>query len=56
MTRAGYRSAIPASLTTFDWLGQHLDWIWLRGLQPAGSKVFPLQFSDHHACWSRVAL
>jgi endonuclease/exonuclease/phosphatase family metal-dependent hydrolase len=56
MTRAGYRSAIPSSLTTFDWLGQHLDWIWLRGLQPAASQVFPLRFSDHHACWSRVQL
>jgi endonuclease/exonuclease/phosphatase family metal-dependent hydrolase len=56
MTRAGYRSAIPASLTTFDWLGQHLDWIWLRGLKPAESRVFPLKFSDHHACWTRVAL
>jgi endonuclease/exonuclease/phosphatase (EEP) superfamily protein YafD len=56
MTRAGYQSAIPASLTTFDWLGQHLDWIWVRGLRPAGSRVYPLRFSDHHACWSRVAL
>jgi endonuclease/exonuclease/phosphatase family metal-dependent hydrolase len=56
MARAGYRSAIPASLTTFDWLGQHLDWIWLRGMNVAQSRVFPLRFSDHHACWSRVAL
>jgi endonuclease/exonuclease/phosphatase family metal-dependent hydrolase len=56
MTRAGYRSAVPAAETTFDWLGQHLDWIWLRGLKPAESRVYPLKFSDHHACWTRVAL
>ena len=56
MTKAGYQSAIPASLTTFDWLGQHLDWIWVRGLKPAASRVVPLKFSDHHASWSRVAL
>jgi len=56
MQRAGYRSAIPSAETTFDWLGQHLDWIWLRGLKPTGSRVIPLRFSDHHACWTRVAL
>ncbi len=56
MSKAGYRSAIPASLTTFDWLGQHLDWIWLRGLGTAESRVYPLKFSDHHACWTRVAI
>ena len=55
MTRAGYRSAIP-SLTTFDWLGQRLDWIWVRGLKSTGSRVFPLKFSDHHACWAAVQL
>jgi endonuclease/exonuclease/phosphatase (EEP) superfamily protein YafD len=56
MGRAGYRSAIPSAETTFDWLGQHLDWIWVRGLKAGESRVFPLKFSDHHACWSRVAL
>jgi endonuclease/exonuclease/phosphatase (EEP) superfamily protein YafD len=55
MTRAGYRSALP-SLTTFDWLGQRLDWIWVRGLKSTGSRVFPLKFSDHHACWTTVKL
>jgi endonuclease/exonuclease/phosphatase family metal-dependent hydrolase len=56
MTRAGYSSAIPSSATTFDWLGQHLDWIWVRGLKSTASRVFPLKFSDHHACWTRVEL
>lgn len=56
MTRAGYRTAIAGSETTFDWLGQHLDWIWLRGLKSTESRVYPLRFSDHHACWTRLAL
>jgi endonuclease/exonuclease/phosphatase family metal-dependent hydrolase len=53
MSRAGYRSALPA-LTTFDYLGQRLDWIWLRGLKSTASGVYPLKFSDHHACWTRI--
>jgi endonuclease/exonuclease/phosphatase family metal-dependent hydrolase len=56
MGRAGYRSAIPSAATTFDWLGQHLDWIWVRGMKTGESRVIPLAFSDHHACWSRVVL
>lgn len=56
MTRAGYASAIPPSTTTFDWLGQHLDWIWVRGVKSTDSRVFPMKFSDHHACWTRVEL
>jgi endonuclease/exonuclease/phosphatase family metal-dependent hydrolase len=56
MTRAGYASAIPRAAATFDYFGMHLDWIWLRGLRAAGSRVYPLAFSDHHACWARVEL
>jgi endonuclease/exonuclease/phosphatase family metal-dependent hydrolase len=56
MTRAGYRTAVPRSATTFDYLGQHLDWIWLRGMATTASRVYPLKFSDHHACWARVAM
>ena len=56
MGRAGYRTATPSVATTFDYLGQHLDWIWLRGMRPAGSRVYPLRFSDHHACWARIEL
>jgi endonuclease/exonuclease/phosphatase family metal-dependent hydrolase len=56
MTRAGYRTAVPRGATTFDYLGQHLDWIWLRGIGTTASRVYPLKFSDHHACWARVEL
>ena len=54
MQGRGFQSAIPRSETTFDYLGMHLDWIWLRGLRASSSRVYPLRFSDHHACWSRI--
>jgi endonuclease/exonuclease/phosphatase (EEP) superfamily protein YafD len=33
----------------------HLDWIWMSGLRSTGSQVLPLDFSDHHAVWTRLA-
>lgn len=30
MRKQGFRSATPESATTFDYLGMHLDWIWMR--------------------------
>jgi endonuclease/exonuclease/phosphatase family metal-dependent hydrolase len=56
MRGRGFVSAIPRNETTFDYLGMHLDWIWLRGLRTESWRVYPLKFSDHHACWARVAL
>jgi len=54
MTRQGFQTAIPPGSTTFDHLGMHLDWIWVNGLRPAASRVFPLEFSDHHAVWTQL--
>lgn len=54
MRRHGFRSGIPESAATHDFLGMHLDWIWVAGLRPAASQVIPLDFSDHHALWTRV--
>jgi endonuclease/exonuclease/phosphatase family metal-dependent hydrolase len=54
MVRKGFRTAGSPSETTFDWLGLHLDWIWLGGLNARDSRVYPLAFSDHHAVWTRV--
>jgi endonuclease/exonuclease/phosphatase family metal-dependent hydrolase len=56
MRRAGFSSAIPRRETTFDYLGMHLDWIWLRGGRSSQWRVVPLKFSDHHACWAQVEL
>ena len=54
MTRQGFHTALSAATPTFDYLGMHLDWIWLRDLEPRASRVYPLDFSDHHAVWTRV--
>jgi endonuclease/exonuclease/phosphatase family metal-dependent hydrolase len=54
MTMSGFRTAPPPSETTFDFLGQRLDWIWMQGLEDRASAVYPLAFSDHHAVWTRV--
>jgi endonuclease/exonuclease/phosphatase family metal-dependent hydrolase len=54
MTRHGFRTAIAESTTTSDFLGMHLDWIWVSGLRAAASQVTPLDFSDHHAVWTRI--
>jgi endonuclease/exonuclease/phosphatase family metal-dependent hydrolase len=57
MTGRGFRTALPVSTTTFDHLGMHLDWIWVNnGLRPTASRVFPLEFSDHHAVWTRAEI
>ncbi len=53
MSRAGFTSAVPLQ-STFDYLGMHLDWIWVSGLKVRASQVYPLNFSDHHAVWTRV--
>jgi endonuclease/exonuclease/phosphatase (EEP) superfamily protein YafD len=55
MRGRGFESAIPRSATTFDYLAMHLDWIWLRGLRTVSWRVYPLKFSDHHACWAVVS-
>jgi hypothetical protein len=51
---AGFHTAIPVATTTFDYLGMHLDWIWLAGARPSAYRVYPLRFSDQHAVWTRI--
>src|SRR2546425_2247234 len=54
MTRNGFRSGVSAAEPTFDYLGMHLDWIWLQGCEARVSRIYPLDFSDHHAVWTSV--
>ncbi len=54
MKGQGFRTAIAERTATSDFLGIHLDWIWMTGLRAAASQVLPLRFSDHHAVWTRV--
>ena len=55
MRKQGFRSATPDSATTLDYLGLHLDWIWISELHSTGSQVLRREFSDHHAVWTRLA-
>jgi hypothetical protein len=36
---------------------QHLDWLFVNGMEPLSSSTEPIPFSDHHAIWAafRVA-
>jgi endonuclease/exonuclease/phosphatase (EEP) superfamily protein YafD len=45
----GFTTPFTAAAPTFDHLGMHLDWIWVKGLAPVSSGVHPMRFSDHHA-------
>jgi endonuclease/exonuclease/phosphatase (EEP) superfamily protein YafD len=56
MSARGFRSTLPISTSTFDYLGMHLDWIWARGVQVGTTAVYPMHFSDHHALATRVGL
>jgi endonuclease/exonuclease/phosphatase family metal-dependent hydrolase len=49
MIRHGFLNPIPVRRSTFDYAGMHLDWMFVKGLAPLGTAVYPLEFSDHHA-------
>jgi endonuclease/exonuclease/phosphatase family metal-dependent hydrolase len=49
---AGFQTPLRNDLVTYPFLGQHLDWIFSRGLEPTNSGVTPVEFSDHHAVWA----
>jgi len=49
MSGHGFLNPIPVSWSTFDYAGMHLDWMFVKGLAPLGTAVYPLAFSDHHA-------
>jgi endonuclease/exonuclease/phosphatase family metal-dependent hydrolase len=49
MRQRGFVTPFRADTPTFDLFGMHLDWIWAKGFEPAGSGVHPMDFSDHHA-------
>ncbi len=55
MSSRGFRNPIPVKWSTFDYAGMHLDWMFVKGLAPLGTAVYPLEFSDHHAVLVRFA-
>jgi endonuclease/exonuclease/phosphatase family metal-dependent hydrolase len=56
MRQFGFSTPFRAADPTFDFLGMHLDWIYLRGLNVRGAGIQPMAFSDHHAIWTRLAV
>jgi endonuclease/exonuclease/phosphatase family metal-dependent hydrolase len=57
MAKFGFQTPFPDRLVTLPILRQHLDWMFVNGLEPLSSSAEPIPFSDHHAIWAafRVA-
>ena len=57
MAKFGFQTPFEDRLVTLPILRQHLDWMFVNGLEPLSSSAEPIPFSDHHAIWAafRVA-
>jgi endonuclease/exonuclease/phosphatase family metal-dependent hydrolase len=57
MAQLGFQTPFQDQLVTLPIARQHLDWLFVNGLEPLSSSAEPIPFSDHHAIWAafRVA-
>jgi endonuclease/exonuclease/phosphatase family metal-dependent hydrolase len=57
MAKFGFQTPFADQLVTLPIARQHLDWLFVNGMQPLSSSVETIPFSDHHAIWAafRVA-
>ena len=57
MAQLGFKTPFQDQLVTLPIARQHLDWMFVNGLEPLNSSAEPIPFSDHHAIWAmfRVA-
>ncbi len=57
MAELGFKTPFADQLTTLPIARQHLDWLFVNGLEPLSSSTEPISFSDHNAIWAafRVA-
>lgn len=57
MGQLGFKTPFADDLVTLPVARQHLDWMFVNGLEPLSTSVEPIRFSDHHAIWAafRVA-
>jgi endonuclease/exonuclease/phosphatase family metal-dependent hydrolase len=57
MAKLGFKTPFADELVTLPVIRQHLDWLFVNGLEPLSSSAEPISFSDHHAIWAafRVA-
>ena len=52
MARVGFETPFPDNLTTLPVARQHLDWMFVSGMEALSSSAEPIPFSDHHAIWA----
>lgn len=57
MAQLGFQTPFKDELVTLPVIRQHLDWMFVKGMEPLSSSAEPVAFSDHHAIWAafRVA-
>ena len=57
MAQMGFKTPFQDQLITLPIARQHLDWMFVNGMEPLSSTTEPIPFSDHHAIWAafRVA-
>ncbi|HEY2846095.1 MAG TPA: endonuclease/exonuclease/phosphatase family protein [Bryobacteraceae bacterium] len=52
MARIGFQTPFKDELITLPLIRQHLDWLFVNGLEPLDSSAEPIHFSDHNAIWA----
>lgn len=55
MARIGFATPLNGT-TTFPFLWQQLDWLYVKGVDVLDSGAFPARSSDHHAIWAALDL
>src|SRR5580704_6911425 len=56
MAQLGFQTPFADQLVTLPVVRQHLDWMFVKGMEPLSSNVEPISFSDHHAIWAAFRL
>lgn len=56
MAKLGFKTPFADQLVTLPVIRQHLDWMFVNGLEPLNSSTEPIAFSDHHAIWAAFRL
>src|SRR5581483_10438428 len=52
MARFGFETPFPDRLTTLPIARQHLDWMFVSGMETLSASAEPIPFSDHNAIWA----
>jgi len=52
MAQLGFKTPFQDQLVTLPIARQHLDWLFVNGMEPLSSSTEPIAFSDHHAIWA----